>query len=136
MQTYLPDHYVIRFAKKYDYEGFYKHEINIRETTKFPPYANLLRILISSTNDILAGSSIRKIYSDLKDLEAKTKSFIYIGMNRSPYKRLKGHFRYQIMIRLEPTLFENLRDNIYNIVNKYKQENITIFVELNPQDCR
>ena len=30
VQTYTPEHYSFKYAVNYDYEGFYKKEINVR----------------------------------------------------------------------------------------------------------
>ena len=48
LQTYAPKHYVYRFATNYDYFSFYEKEINLRQATGFPPFSNILRILVSS----------------------------------------------------------------------------------------
>ena len=136
MQTYLPNHYVINYAKRYDYSGFYGHEINLRQATKFPPYTKLIRILISSAEDNIAAETTRKIYKEIKALESKEGPFVYCGANKSPYKRLESKFRYQVMLRLTPECFEKNIDKIYEIVNTNKDSKITSFVELNPLDCR
>ena len=64
LQTYAPKHYVYRFARAYDYEGFYKKEINVRQTTMFPPFSTILRILVSSVSDERAKQVTKSIYDD------------------------------------------------------------------------
>ena len=69
MQTYLPNHYVINFAKRYDYTGFYAHEINLRKATKFPPFTKLVRILIQSSEDNEAATVTREVYKKIISVE-------------------------------------------------------------------
>ena len=136
MQTYLPTHYVMKFAKNYDYEHFFDHEINVRHESMFPPFTKLIRILVSSYEEKDGTSTIKEIYKKIKALESTTGPYVYVGMNRSPYKRLQSQYRFQVIIRLLPEKFEEVRDEIYKIVNEYKTNKVSVFVELNPTDLR
>ena len=86
MQTYLPNHYVINYAKRYDYTGFYAHEINLRKATKFPPFTKLVRILIQSAEDNEAATVTREVYKKIKDIEKQDGEFVY----RSPQTGLSA----------------------------------------------
>ncbi len=136
MQTYLPNHYVMKFAKTYDYTHFYDYEIGVRRESMFPPYTKLIRILVSSYEDKDGLTAVKDIYKQIKALEAKTGPYNYVGMNRSPFKMLQKLYRYQVMIRILPEKFDEVRDEIYKIVNEHKSSKVICFVELNPQDCR
>ena len=136
MQTYLPNHYVMKFAKTYDYTHFYDYEIGVRRESMFPPYTKLIRILVSSYEDKYGLTAVKDIYKQIKALEAKTGPYNYVGMNRSPFKMLQKLYRYQVMIRILPDKFDEVRDEIYKIVNEHKSSKVICFVELNPQDCR
>ena len=48
LQTYNPDHYVIRYAKNHDYDSFFNEEIKRRKLQMLPPFSSLIEILISS----------------------------------------------------------------------------------------
>ncbi|MCL2754813.1 MAG: primosomal protein N', partial [Oscillospiraceae bacterium] len=41
LQTFTPDHYVLRLAARQDYRGFYEEEAAIRQTLLFPPFCDL-----------------------------------------------------------------------------------------------
>ncbi|MBQ9145925.1 MAG: primosomal protein N', partial [Clostridia bacterium] len=51
LQSYSPKHYVFYFAQNYDYDGFYRKEINTREVTEFPPFRKIVRILVTSDTE-------------------------------------------------------------------------------------
>ena len=51
LQTYSPDNSVLKYAIKYDYENFFKQEISIRKATAFPPYTDVVRVMISGEDD-------------------------------------------------------------------------------------
>jgi hypothetical protein len=53
LQTYVPKNPVYLTCANYDYLKFYDKEINLRETTKFPPFAKVVRILLTSLETLL-----------------------------------------------------------------------------------
>ena len=134
LQTYNPRHYVYKFAANYNYKAFYEKEINLRETTKFPPFATILRILVSSEKEELARETIRKIYNDLADLYNEEKeSFYYFNAMKSPVGRIKNKIRYQILMRFTKSKENDIIEKIYRVTDNYKSAKVSIFVEIDPQ---
>ena len=134
LQTYAPKHYVYRFASNYDYLGFYDKEINLRQTTGFPPYSNILRILISSANENKAIETTKKIFDKAKELKEKFgKQIIFLQAMSSPVKRIQTKFRYQILTRYLPN--EEITSAFYSIADIIEKD-VSIFVELNPNNLR
>lgn len=132
LQTYYPKHYVYNFAKVYDYKNFYLKEINLRETTKFPPYSTLCRVLITSINDDMALNITHEMFLKLKELKVKYPSnFIFLEAMRAPVTKVMGKHRYQIVMRF---IDKNILDNVYLIVDSMYNNNVQIFVEINPNN--
>src|SRR5690625_7780051 len=46
VQTYTPDHYSIELESTYDFEQFYRQEMNMRRTFRYPPYVFLTLITV------------------------------------------------------------------------------------------
>lgn len=134
LQTYAPKHYVYRFASQYDYEGFYDKEINLRQTTMFPPFSHIIRILISSENEQRCVQVTKKIYDKALQLKQKYgKLFIFLQAMPSPVKRIQRKYRYQILARVG--LSEELVSKLYNIADTIEKD-VSIFVEHNPNNLR
>jgi len=134
LQTYAPKHYVYRFATNYDYLSFYEKEINLRATTGFPPYSNILRILVSSESDNRAKEVTKKIYD--KALEIKQKygqEIIFLQAMQSPVKRIQSKFRYQILTRYKPN--DKITCDFFSISDIIEKD-VSIFVEINPNNLR
>ncbi len=51
LQTFNPDHYAISCGASQDYEGFYQKEIGLREFLCYPPFSDIVQIVISSNDD-------------------------------------------------------------------------------------
>ena len=134
LQTYVPRHYVYRLASGYDYLSFYKKEANLREITNYPPFAKIIRILFTSENEDLAKNTTKVYYDSVKDLAEQYKGeFIYIGASKSPVGKIQNKFRYQILVRLRLSKADEITTKLYNLADMQNNNNISIYVELNPQ---
>ena len=67
IQTYNPEHYSIRYAKRHDYLSFYKEDMNIRKKLNYPPYYNLCLIKLVSTDYNLLSNESNKIKNYLEN---------------------------------------------------------------------
>ena len=132
LQTYAPDNYVLRYATKYDYENFFKHENELRRASKFPPYADILRIMVLSDNDDVALEVLKEVYAKVKEIYNKNKEkFIYFGCMKSPHKKIQNKFRYQILMRVN-TNCEELKKEIFSIASDFDIKNVLVYAEENP----
>ena len=52
VQTRMPQNYLFKCLKKYDYDSFFKEELNRRKALAYPPYSRLLLIKFISMRDI------------------------------------------------------------------------------------
>jgi primosomal protein N' (replication factor Y) len=137
LQTYAPNHYVLKQSASQDFLGFYKREINIRETTKFPPYAKIVRILSTGEDEQKTIANINTLAARVKVVADKYKdNFLYLQKMKSPIKRIQKKFRYQILMRLtgKSAEVEKIIDLLYNIVDGGKAKDILTFLEINPQN--
>src|SRR5690606_20038090 len=60
VQTYNPEHYSIQCAKNYDYSGFYNKEIMLRKEFLYPPFTNLISIVIYGEDNRLVAIKSRE----------------------------------------------------------------------------
>ena len=131
LQTYSPDNPVLRYAINYDYENFFKQEISIRKATAFPPFTDVVRILISSEDDDRALSATKAIYEELSYIyNEQREKFRFFGCMKAPLKRLQNKFRYQVLMRINANDRE-LIDKVFISVDKYKNRTVLISMEVN-----
>ncbi len=134
LQTYAPKHYVYRFAKNYDYNSFYEKEINLRETTKFPPFSTILRILISSVSDNRAKEVTKLLYDKAQTIKEKYgKDIFFLQAMPAPVKRIQTKYRYQILTRYSPC--DKITSDFFSICDIIEKD-VSIFVEINPNNLR
>lgn len=136
LQTYTPGHYVYKYATDYDYEGFYSKEINLLQATGFPPFSEILRILISCESEGTALDATKLAIDKTRSLaENHSDCFVYLNAMRAPKKRIQTKHRMQVLMRIKPDN-DNIRKAVYGIADDvcaaYPQ--VTCFTETNPND--
>jgi len=134
LQTYAPRHYIYKMASTYDFIGFYRKEINLRETSSYPPFAKIVRILFTSEDEKLAFEQTKVYYDSVKNLQKEnTAAFIYLGVMKAPIGKIKNKFRYQILMRLRNDSADEIIKKVYDLVDTKKANKVSIFVELDPE---
>ena len=102
LQTYNTDHYAIKCAMEYDFEKFYENEIKIRETFEYPPFNNMISVVISGENEKLVEKNAYSMYNSLRYLfkgrGVEDLSFI-LGPNPCAISRINKNYRWQILFK-------------------------------------
>lgn len=131
LQTYSPEHPVLRQAVKYDYLDLYEHEISIRKATGFPPFTDVVRVLVSSEDDEAAFEATKAVYGEINSIYQENKDkFRFFGCMKAPLKRLQNKFRYQVLMRIDAKNKEIL-DRIFYTTDKYRTRTIFVSLEIN-----
>ncbi len=133
LQTYFPKNYVYNLVANYNYKKFYEKEINLRQTTHFPPFAEIVRVLISNESETAARDFARDVFNELKILKTKYKDDIYfLQAMQSPLNKLKDKYRFQIVMRYDKSLSNEILSHVYNILDRLDHGKNAVFVENNP----
>jgi primosomal protein N' (replication factor Y) len=100
IQTLNPGHYALLAASQNDYLGFFRNEMEIRESLSLPPLGRLALLRFSGPEE---GPLAEMADNARAGLERLTRigapgEFEILGPAPSPITRLKGLYRYQIML--------------------------------------
>ncbi len=132
LQTFNPDNPILRFAINYDYDGFFARESSLRKTTNFPPYAIIVRVMVEGDDDKLCIETLKDVYFKLNDLyESQKDAFLFFNKMKSPIKRLKNKFRYQVLMRISAERYDIINE-IYELVLPVSNKKTLVYVEINP----
>jgi len=97
IQAFHPDHYAIECSSRQDYESFYEKESRFRRIMKYPPYAVMANLLVQASS---AESGVRRARLVAEVLKSVTgDSMQVIGPSVAPLARLKGRYRYQLLVK-------------------------------------
>ena len=134
LQTFDPDNPVLGYSVRYDYEGFVDAEERLRKSTGFPPFADILRVMIVSEDDDKALDTLKQVYEALlKVKQNNDDSFIFFNKMKSPVKRMQNKYRYQVLMRIKSGKL-SLKEKIYDTALPFKTRNVNVYVEENPNN--
>ncbi len=135
LQTYYPKHFAYRCACNYDYNAFFKREIKLREISHFPPFVDMIRVLVVGADEKRTQQVLQDIYEQLKALRDKYPSdFVYLAPMKCPKKRLQGNFRFQILMRIQKKNEQDILPKLHEICRNIKPNQVSIFIENDPQN--
>lgn len=101
-QTYNPDFYALESAKQQNYKDFYSTEIQAREEFDYPPFSQVIRLVLSAENNFRAEKSAQEITLRLNtiiDKQGVSERLIVLGPTPCVIEKIKGQYRFQIIIK-------------------------------------
>ncbi len=135
-QTYNPDYYAFQTAKSQDYEKFFETEIKARQEFDYPPFSQIIRLILSSSNNFRAEKSALEIALRLNTMTEKfgfTEYLETLGPTPCIISKINGHFRFQILIKNK--LSQKGHDFISKFIDKITlPKDIRLAVDVDPLD--
>ncbi len=122
-QTYNPDFYALASAKEQNYTEFYNTEIAARAEFDYPPYSQIIRLILSSMNNFRAEKSAQEIalrlcmmiekygsvatdknivnnrIIDKEGEKGISERLEVLGPTPCVIERINGYYRFQILIK-------------------------------------
>ena len=101
-QTYNPDFYALESAKSQNYTEFYETEIAARNEFDYPPFSQIIRLVLSSANNFRKKKSAQEIALRLCMMIEKfgiSERLEVLGPTPCVIERINGQYRFQILIK-------------------------------------
>lgn len=135
-QTYNPDYYALESAKSQNYFDFYKQEIASREDFDYPPFSQIIRLILSSTNNFRAEKAAQEIALRLCTMIEKFgfgERLEVLGPTPCVIERINGYYRFQILIK------NKLEDKGHQFVSSFLNKitapkDIRMTIDVDPLD--
>ncbi len=103
LQTFNPWHFTIESALKLDYDGFCREELKSRKDLQYPPFARLLKMLVTSGSEESAREGARLLAAicreEAEHFRNAAGSVAVLGPSPAAYVKLKNRFRWQVFIK-------------------------------------
>ncbi len=138
VQTFSPDSEVIQLGCEQNYEKFYRREIEYRKHLRYPPFSYFVRILALHEDEKAAYRAVRFIAEQLKGFFS---SGDILGPAPAPLRRIRGRYRYHIIIKAScnPEERERQKDEIHAAIYLLRSRAATmenppvIIMDLDPE---
>ena len=130
IQTSNPGNDTIDFAANLDFEGFRDFDLEFRKLLNYPPYSRIILLNFRGENEKSVEEYARKIYDELMPYIHSEISMTPPGP--APIERIKGKFRYQILIR--GNKLKTLREAVRVLVlHRTPPKNVEFYADVDPQ---
>jgi primosomal protein N' (replication factor Y) len=98
LQTFNPLHPSIVYSTRHDYRGFAEEELRMRRAFAYPPYARLVRLVLSSTSAALAEKSADDLVAMLRK-RAEKDGVELVGPAPAALTKVQNRYRWNILLK-------------------------------------
>lgn len=128
IQTYNPESSVMKNILDSDYESFYRQELSNRKELCYPPFSNLINIIISGKEENKVKKDIKELFAEIsKDI--RTGSSI-LGPAPAPFYKINLFYRWHIIIKSKNIEYSNkILTKILKRFKKFDENKIIIDVD-------
>lgn len=132
IQTYDPEGYVIKCLEKGDYKLFYNEEIKMRKVLDYPPFTDILNILLQCKDLEFFDKIVVPLYKKLKD-----KFFnIYnvLGPSVCMISKINEYYRWQIIVKgkYDLNFYTQIKKIVYEELDNNSRFSYKISFDVNP----
>lgn len=103
IQTFNPDHPVIRSAMTHDFQSFFEREQGLRKALGYPPFGSLASLRLQGNSKKATEAAAQRLTSNLRATlqgwPRRGKEIQILGPAEAPIARLKGKQRWQVMVK-------------------------------------
>jgi len=100
LQTYVPQHHVIRSLAERTPAMFYEQELAAREALGYPPFGHLIGLRVSGTKEECVDAAAIQWAAQLRAVgQASARQITILGPIPATPARLRGRFRRQLMVK-------------------------------------
>jgi len=102
LQTYAPDLEALQLASHHDYKGFFTPEVESRKHFDYPPFSQIIRIVVSSEDSDLAESVSEWLAEELSRLiedEVDEEEVRILGPTTCLLEKVKTKYRFHLLIK-------------------------------------
>lgn len=135
-QTYNPDFYALESAKSQNYGEFYYTEVAARQEFDYPPFSQIIRLILSSMNNFRAEKSAQEIALRLCTMIEKygiSERLEVLGPTPCVIERINSRYRFQILIKNK--LEERGHQFVSSFLNKITMPgDIKLSIDVDPLD--
>ncbi|MCD4670755.1 MAG: primosomal protein N' [Actinomycetia bacterium] len=130
IQTYRPDAGVIAHLMDEDYEKFYREELESRRELSYPPFSNLVNIIISGHNALAVKDEAKKLLDKInKDIKINTD---ILGPAQAPFYKINKFYRWHILLKTKE--IDSLTRELGELLKSYrKNKDIRLIIDIDPE---
>ncbi len=132
MQSFLPDHPVIKALVSGDRDAFLGAELNARRNADMPPFSRLAAIIIEGEKEDAVVKTANELASVFARLYTQNSRLRLYGPAQAPLFMLRGKYRYRLMVKADKSV--NLPDLLKSWAESVKTpSSVRVKLDIDPQ---
>ncbi|MCL1464145.1 primosomal protein N' [Argonema galeatum] len=130
MQTYTPEHFVIKAARSHDYESFIQAELQQRSQQNYPPYGRLILLRLSSLDAAEVEETTELVAAELRPSDDNPTSYEILGPAPASILRVANRYRWQILLKFSSETLPSLPD--WSAVRSLCPPGVSLTIDVDP----
>lgn len=137
IQTFAPEHEIIKLSASQNYKKFYENEVSVRRLMLNPPFCDICVINFSGKDEKKVLDAANKFFTLLKDLASENYSQIPLRIYNPTEARIKllaKNYRYKIIIkcRNNPQFRKLINETLNKFHKSTNNKSVTVSPSVNP----
>jgi primosomal protein N' (replication factor Y) len=138
LQTFQPDHPVLRALLSSDFERFYREETEVRRQGGLPPFGRLASLVVSAPDraaaEFFARDLARAAHRAQAEAEGPASRIVILGPAEAPIAVLRGRSRFRLLVKAPRAadLQAFLRDVLARVPKP--KGGVRVAVDIDPQN--
>jgi primosomal protein N' (replication factor Y) len=135
IQTFTPEHYSLQFAKKHDYNNFFKAELFDRKGLMYPPYSRLINVLFKGPDE----KRVETVATQVANFIPPSTTYRVLGPTPAQLSKIQNNFRWQIVLMSDKQndaggreMKSILRKAMQQFKEKHRASKVQIIVDVDP----
>jgi len=139
IQTFNPDHYVVRSAMTHDFRSFFDREQGLRKALGYPPFCSLACLRLQGTDKRKTDEAARQLGADLRTIlgrwPRRGKEIQVLGPVEAPISRIKGKTRWQLLVKSKsPALLRHFLVEVERSSKWLRSQGVYLVTDMDPYD--
>ncbi len=138
IQTYVPEHYSIRFTVRQNFPHFATHELRYRKQLGYPPFTRMVCIRCEGRDGeqvkAYVESVAESLIENMRDIQQERPTIL--GPAPAPLERLNGRERWHLLIKSEDrrSLHDVVRKAVEQVRTRGRAAGVRLVVDVDPYD--
>ncbi len=113
IQTYQPFNTTIKYAKTHDYTTFYENEIIQRKRLNYPPFCDIIYIMVTGEDEAEVSVCAEEIAGEIKKyMHSNDNILSVLGPGPAPIEKIRNNYRYRILLKCKS------RDSVHGLLRE------------------
>jgi primosomal protein N' (replication factor Y) len=134
IQTFMPSHKSLQYARNHDFLSFYQDAVESRRAVRYPPWSRLIRLVCDGPDQRSVTREIDAVARQLRGIldQAGSQKTQVLGPAPAGFARVKGRYRWHLLVKTtEPS---PAREAIRSALESRTKGRCRMIIDVDPRE--